>query len=101
MKTLRSDNAEECKFESFVSYCQKKGITQELTAPYSPNQNGVAERLNRTLMEKVRSMLSSSELGLQFWGEAVMTAAYIANRSPHSVWKAWHPRRLGLETNQV
>ena len=84
LKKLRSDNGGEYKSENFQNYCKSEGILQEFTAAYSPNQNGVAERMNRTILEKARSMLSSSKLGLEFWGEAVMTAAYVANRSPHS-----------------
>ncbi|KAL0419100.1 UNVERIFIED_CONTAM: Retrovirus-related Pol polyprotein from transposon TNT 1-94, partial [Sesamum radiatum] len=52
------------------------------TNPYTPQQNGVAERMNRTLLEKVRCMLISSGLPKSFWGEALVTAAYLINRSP-------------------
>jgi hypothetical protein len=54
----------------------------ETTAPYTPEQNGKAERLNRTLMERVRAMLQDTKLPNSLWAEAVTTANYIRNRSP-------------------
>ena len=59
-----------------------EGITSQLTAPGTPQQNGVAERRNRTLMEMVRSMMSYSDLPDSFWGYALETAAYILNLVP-------------------
>ncbi len=53
----------------------------ELTVPYSPEQNGVAERMNRTLMESARTMLSHAGLPDSYWAEAVASAAYIRNKS--------------------
>ena len=61
-----------------------RGTQEERTIPYSSQQNGVAERMNRTLMDKVRSMLYHSNLPQRFWGEALSTAVYVANRSPTS-----------------
>ena len=67
----------------------------------TPQQNGVAERLNRTLQEKARSMMVSSGLHGRFWGEAIVTACYLRNRSPsrvlkgdktpEKVWSSWKP----------
>ena len=71
----------------FEEYMKKEGITHQLTVPYSPQQNGVAERFNGTLMEMARSMLHGANLPKGFWGEAVMAANYLKNRSPHKALK--------------
>ena len=82
LKTLRTDNGGEFTSKEFEKYLRKEGIKHELTIPKCPEQNGVAERLNRTLMEMVRSMLADSELPKSFWAEALSTAVYLHNRSP-------------------
>ena len=82
LKTLRTDNGGEFTSEEFEEYLRKEGIKHELTIPKCPEQNGVAEQLNRTLMEMVRSMLADSELPKSFWAEALSTAVYLRNRSP-------------------
>nr|GEY80513.1 zinc finger, CCHC-type [Tanacetum cinerariifolium] len=64
-------------------YFQSTGIIHQTTAPYIPQQNGVAERKNRTIKEMVNSMLSYSRLSEGFWGEAMLTACYILNRTPN------------------
>ena len=69
-----------------VNTCQKNsslkecGIKSELTAAYSPQQNGVSEQLNRTLVEAARSMLSHADLSSSYWAEAVATATFLCNR---------------------
>ena len=98
IKFLRSDNGGEYTSGEFWLYCQQEGITCHLTNPYTPQQNGVAERLNRTLLEQTRSMLSNSGLPNEFWAEAVNTAAYLVNLSPSSAidsktpFEKWHGR---------
>ena len=82
VKVLRSDNGGEYISNNFIKYCAEKGIVHELTSPYSPEQNGVAERLNRTIMESARSMIYHAGLPLEFWAEACNAAVYIHNRSP-------------------
>ena len=62
-----------------------------MTVPHSPQQNGVAERKKRTLIEAARSMLSHAKLSNMYWAEAVATAAYIQNRLPTSVLKQETP----------
>lgn len=79
---LRCDNGGEYKSRNFESFCKKKGIRVEWTVPYTPEQNGVSERMNRTLVEKVRSMLEDCKADRRFWGQAIQTAAYLINRSP-------------------
>ena len=63
IKVLRTDNGGEFCKKEFEEFCKKCGIARQKTTPYTPQQNGVAERMNRTLMEKARSMLSGTELG--------------------------------------
>nr|GEZ75695.1 zinc finger, CCHC-type [Tanacetum cinerariifolium] len=58
------------------------GIVHQVTAPYTPQQNGIAERKYRTLMDMVNSMMSHSGLSSGYWGEALLTACYILNRVP-------------------
>ena len=82
IKTLRSDNGGEYTSTEFIDYLKKEGIRHEFTVPKTPEQNGVAERMNRTLLEVVRSMLSDSQLPKRFWAEALATATYVRNRSP-------------------
>ena len=62
----------------------RESVTHQSTAPYTPQHNGSAEGLNRTLMERTRAMLNGAELSDNMWAEAVMTANYIRHRSPTS-----------------
>ena len=73
------------------------GIHQELTVPYSPQQNGVAERMNRILMESARSMMAHAGLPEKYWAEAVECAAYIRNQLPSK--KIRHHLKYGVEEN--
>ena len=83
----------------FAKFLQDNGIVAQYTMPGSPDQNGVAERRNRTLMDMVRSMLSSSKLPKSLWVEALKTAVYILNRvstkavlkTPFELFKGWKP----------
>ena len=80
VKCLRTDRGGEYMDPH---YFQSVGIIHETTAPYTPQQNGVAERKNRVLKEMVNSMLSYSGLSKGFWGEAMLTACYVLNRVPN------------------
>ena len=83
----------------FAKFLQEHGIIAQYTMPGSPDQNGVAERRNRTLLDMVRSMLSNSNLPKYLWTEALKTAVYILNRvptkavqkTPFELWKGWKP----------
>lgn len=81
---LRCDNGGEYLSKNLKDFCRHKGIHIEYTVPYSPEQNGVAERMNRTLLDKARSMIHGQGLAKYLWGEAVLTAVYLTNRSPTS-----------------
>jgi transposase InsO family protein len=81
-KIFRSDRGGEYMNDRLQNYFAKEGIKFQCTVGYAPQQNGIAERKNRTLVEAVRSMLSESGLPLSLWGEAVCTANYVFNRIP-------------------
>lgn len=82
---LRCDNGGEYKSNQFIRFCTEKGIRLEYTMPYTPEQNGVSERFNRTIVEKARAMLLESKCSKELWGEACMAACYVINRIPTSV----------------
>ncbi|GJS51923.1 putative ribonuclease H-like domain-containing protein [Tanacetum coccineum] len=80
VKTIRSDNGTEFKNRDFIEFCGSKGIKREYSNARTPQQNGVAERKNKTLIEAARTMLADSFLPNTFWAEAVSTACYVLNR---------------------
>lgn len=82
VKRIRCDNGGEFTSNYFKNYCKNKGISLEYTAPYSPQMNGKAERLNRTIYDKARTMLDESNLPRHLWGQAILTATFLINRSP-------------------
>ncbi|WVZ24349.1 hypothetical protein V8G54_002893 [Vigna mungo] len=84
LKCLRTDNGLEFVSEEFNGFCKEKGIRRHRTVVGTPQQNGLAERMNRTILERVRCMLLGSGLSKAFWGEAANTAVYLINRSPSS-----------------
>ena len=95
-KWLRFDNGKELVNEKLRKLAADEGIIIETSAPYSPSQNGVAERFNRTLLELARAMLISKNLPTFLWDEAVAHAAYLRNRVPtralngKTPYEAWH-----------
>ncbi|GJY57806.1 putative ribonuclease H-like domain-containing protein [Tanacetum coccineum] len=80
VKIIRCDNGTEFKNHAMNEFCAKKGIKREFSVARTPQQNGVAERKNRTLIEAARTMLADSLLPIPFWAEAVNTACYVLNR---------------------
>ena len=92
LKCLRTDNEGEFKSEEFVKFCWELGIRREYMAPYSPEQNGIAEHMNRTIQERVVSMLQHSGLSDGFWAEALLMVVHIIN--------TWPSRSLGLQIPQ-
>ncbi|KAJ9544134.1 hypothetical protein OSB04_023841 [Centaurea solstitialis] len=81
VRSIRSDHGTEFKNSTLESFFEQKGISQNFSSVRTPQQNGVGERRNRTLIEAARSMLSEANLATQFWAEAVNTACYTQNRS--------------------
>ena len=95
--TLRTDNGGEYMSSEFENYLKKKGIKHETSVTHCPQQNGVAERMNRTLVESARAMICHAGLSKVFWAEAVNTAAYIRNRvttatSGQTPYERWYGR---------
>ena len=84
LKIMRTDNGGEYVNRHLMEFLQDNGIQHQTTIPGTPQQNGAAERLNRTLLDKVRSMLLGSGLPQRLWGEAMYTANYVRTRSPTS-----------------
>jgi transposase InsO family protein len=80
IKKIRSDNGSEFKNTQVEDFLDEEGIKHEFSAPYSPQQNGVAERKNRTLIESARTMLDEYKTSDRFWAEAVNTACHATNR---------------------
>lgn len=106
IKALREDNGGEYDNNTFKEYFAKHGIRFEKTAPYSPQQNGMAERMNRTIVEKVRCMLYDSGLSKQFWAEAVCAAVHIINVIPNASTgiapnEIWHGKKSDMKIFRV
>lgn len=91
LKCLRTDRGGEFTSREFTDFCQTHGISRQLTAAYTPQQNGVAERKNQTVMNMVRSMLSGKQMPHTFWPDAVNWAVYVLNRSPTFAVKGMTP----------
>ena len=99
---MRTDNGLEFCNEAFDNFCAASGIGRHKTTAGTPQQNGLAERFNRTILERVRCMLTSVGLKKVFWAEAVSTTTYLINRclstaldrnTPKEVWSG-HPSNL-------
>jgi hypothetical protein len=91
VQKVRSDRGGEYVNEVLEDFAARKGIVLELTAGYSPESNRAAERLNRTLIEHARAMLLDASLSLSLWGEVVVAACHVWNRSPTAGTRAGTP----------
>jgi transposase InsO family protein len=80
VKRIRSDNGTKFKNTQVEDYLDEEGIKHEFSAPYTPQQNGVAERKNRTLIEMARTMLDEYKTLNRFWAEVSNTACHVTNR---------------------
>jgi transposase InsO family protein len=83
VQIIRSDGGGEFVNSATAAWLNEKGISQQMTTPHTPQLNGVAERLNRTLMDKVRAVLSRSGAPEYFWPDALRTVAHVHNRTTH------------------
>src|SRR6266487_4225588 len=98
LKCVRSDNGGEyCG--PFDVYCKQQGIAHEKTPPKTPQLNGLAERMNRTLVERVRCMLSEAKLPQHYWGEALYTAVHVINLTPTVVLNSEVPNKIWFGKN--
>jgi transposase InsO family protein len=79
-KKIRSDNGTEFKNSQIEGFLEEEGIEHELSSPYTPQQNGVVERNNRTLLDMAMTMLDEYKTLDRFWAEAINTACYSINR---------------------
>ncbi|WVZ20167.1 hypothetical protein V8G54_007489 [Vigna mungo] len=98
LKRIRTDNGGEyCG--PFDAYCRQYGIAHEKTPPKTPQLNGLAERMNKTLIERVRCMLSEAKLPKHFWGEALFTAVHVINLSPAVALNSEVPDKIWFSKN--
>ena len=84
INTLRSDNGGEFTSKEFKDLCKEVGVKRDLTTPYSPQQNGVIERNNRSIMEAVKAMIHYQYLPMHLWDDATKTEVYVQNKISHS-----------------
>jgi hypothetical protein len=81
LKNFRSDNGGEYVNADVSEWLKSKGVVSQLTVPYSPESNGAAERLNRTLLDRIRTVLAESKVPPEYWGEALLAVNYVRNRT--------------------
>lgn len=107
IKMLRTDRGGEFCSKIFTNYCEEMGIIRHFTAPYSPQQNGVVERRNRTVVAMGRSLLKERNLPTYMWGEAVRYAVYLLNRLPtkavlgETPYEAWSKKKPQVDYLRV
>jgi hypothetical protein len=99
LKALRTDRGGEFNSRMFTTFCTEQGIKHFTTTPYTPQQNGVVERRNQSVVEMARCLLKGRSVPPRFWGEAVTTAVYLLNRSPTksvtgmTPYEAWYGKK--------
>ena len=108
IKILRSDRGGEYMSWSFHATLQRKGVQHQCTVPYNPQQNGVAERLNRTLMDGARSLLSQARLRERWWGDALLYTVWCRNKVSHAAlhrrgtpYQQWHGSKPDISLARV
>lgn len=107
IKKIRSDGGGEYDCKEVENFCTKFGIQHQFTVAYTPEQNGVAERWNRTLTEKAKCMLFDAELPKSYWAEAMNMAAYLKNRSisaslnNHTPYELFHGKRADMSDLRI
>ena len=107
IKNVRSDNGSEYTSNEFEKICREAGIIHQFSCPYTPQQNGVSERKNRTVMEMARCMVAEKGLPKSFWAEAVNTVVYLLNRLPtkaltnQTPYEAWYGMKPSVRNLKI
>ena len=106
IKILQSDTCGEYFLHDFSTFCEEHGIIHQSSAFYTPQQNGLAERKNRTLVGMVYAMILSAKLPFNLWGEALLTICHMHNRVPSkkikiSPYELWNGRKPNLDYIKV
>ncbi|KAH9779667.1 hypothetical protein KPL71_007786 [Citrus sinensis] len=101
VRRLRIDNGLEFCNKRFDVFCAENGVVRHKTVRHTPQQNGLAERMNRTLIDKVRYMLIQSRLPMSLWAKTISTAYYIVNRSPSSIINFRTPIEIWIEASKI
>jgi transposase InsO family protein len=107
LRVLCTDNGGEFTTAEFTSYCVDEGVQRHYSTPYSPQQNNIVEWCNQTVVGMTRALLKQREMLAIFWGEAVVTAVYILDRSPtkplnsRTSYEAWHGRKPAVSHLRV
>ena len=107
LKALQTDGGGEYNSHKFLRIYREEGIRHQLSTPYTPQQNGLSERKNRSLLNMARSMLQLAGLSHKFWEEAVGTACYIQNRGFHrslgmtTPFELWHGHKPNLDNLRI
>jgi transposase InsO family protein len=102
LRVVLTDNGGEFTSTDFAAYCADEGIHRHFFVPYAPQQNGVVERRNQTVVAMGRAVLKQRSMPAEFWGEAVSTAVFLLNRAPtksltgKTPYEAWHGRKLAV-----
>ena len=100
IQVVRSDNGTEYTSNKFDKFFHDAGIEHQYTTPYTPQQNGISEQKNRTIMEMTRCLLFEKDLPKKFWAEAVNTTVFLLNRlptkalqnkTPYEAWRCYNP----------
>ena len=94
IKIFKSDNAKEYNNKKIKNFCKRNGISKEFSAPYNPQNNGIAERFNRTVTACTKTMLHWARLSLNFWEYAIKHATYIYNLVPHKSINNYIPNEI-------
>lgn len=107
IKTLRSDNGGEFCGGNFEQFLKKSGIVHQKTNPHTPQQNGVIERMNRSIVQMAKCLLFDADLGVKFWAEAVNTAVYLKNRciaaglGDKTPFEVWHGKKPNVQNLKI
>lgn len=98
---MRTDNAKEYTSKEFKRFLEEEGIDIQLTVEYTPQQNGIAERANRTLVEMARCLMLQAKLPNSLWAEAINAATFYGTDALLNPSKTKHRMKLGTEKSRT